>query len=174
MDTSDEQILRPSRWKTGLALLVSLVFVAIGVLLMDGSWEAWLATAFFGLCSATFVVTMLPGASYLRLHQDGFEMRTLFRTTHFKWSDIGNIGVTSVNLNRMVAFDFAERYRGQHRARAVARGLTGWEGALPNTYGMSARDLAALMTAYRDRARMRDAAAIALPQHSSDSPRQPG
>ena len=157
MDTSDEQILRPGPWKQGLALLVSLVFVTSGVLLMDGSWEGWLATGFFGLCSVTLVVTMLPGASYLRLHQDGFEMRTLFRATHFKWSDIGNIGVTSVNLNRMVAFDFAEHYRGQHRGRAVARGLTGWEGALPNTYGMSARDLAALMTAYRDRAKVRDA-----------------
>src|SRR5262245_17105691 len=131
--TTSEQILRPSPWKQGLALLVSLVFVTIGVLLMDGSWEGWLATGFFGLCSVTFVVTMLPGASYLRLHQDGFEMRALFRTTHFKWSDIGDIGVTSVNLNKMVAFNFAAHYRGHNRGRAVARGLTGWEGALPNT-----------------------------------------
>jgi hypothetical protein len=79
-------------------------------------------------------------------------MRTIFRTTHFKWSDVGEIGVISVHMNRMVAFNFAEPYRSQHRAVVVSRTLAGWDGALPDTYGMSADALAALMTTYRDRA----------------------
>ncbi|HEY1303493.1 MAG TPA: hypothetical protein VGF24_08100 [Vicinamibacterales bacterium] len=157
MSHSGEQILRPSRWKTSLPLFVSLAFVAIGILVMDGSWMALLAIAFFGLGSLVFVVTILPGATHLRLHADGFEMRTLFKTSHCRWSDIGEIGVTSVYMNRMVAFNFAEPYRSQHGAVVVSRALTGWDGALPDTYGMSARDLAALMTTYRDRARVRDA-----------------
>ena len=153
MTRSDELVLRPSRWKTSLPLLVSVGFVAIGFLVMDGSWMAWLSLAFFGVGSLVLIVTMLPGASHLRLHADGFEMRTMFKTSHMKWSDIGEIGVTSVNLNRMVAFNFAEPYRSQHRAVLVSHTLTGWDGALPDTYGMSARELAALMIEYRDRAR---------------------
>jgi hypothetical protein len=127
-------------------------FVTIGVLLMGDSWQGWMAAAFFGLCGVVFGVTLLPGASYLRLHREGFDMCSMFRTVHFKWSDIGDIGVTSVNLNQMVAFNFSENYRGLDRVRARLRGLVGFEGALPNTYGMPAASLAALMTRYRDRA----------------------
>jgi len=149
----DEQTLYPSRRKIAVLLLMSIGFVCVGLwVIPSAGWRGWLSVIFFGLCSLVFGATLLPRAAYLRLHGQGFEMCTLFRTAHFEWSDIGDIGVTRVGLNKMVAFNFTDHYSGQRRARVVSRGISGWEGALPDTYGMSPTALAALLSAYRNRA----------------------
>ena len=43
----------------------------------------------------------------------------------------------------MVAFNFAPGFPGSTVARRLAVLLSGWEGALPDTYGMGAGELAA-------------------------------
>ncbi len=45
----------------------------------------------------------------------------------------------------MVGFNYAASYDRQKNARALASALTECEGALPNTYGKKAEELAALL-----------------------------
>ena len=52
-----------------------------------------------------------------------------------------------IGLNTMVGFDFVDGYRGSDRLRSLNRNLSGFQGALPDTYGMKAAALAERMEA---------------------------
>jgi hypothetical protein len=141
-----ETVLRPSRQKLGGYALVSLLFVVVGFLARgDGGWLAWSSIAFFGLCFVVLVVNLAPGSAHLRLDSHGFEVRSLFRSHSYRWEDVKEFGVGHVGLRRMVMFNFAAEFRQQGRGRGVAAFLTGWEGALPDTYGVSAEALAEML-----------------------------
>lgn len=111
---------------------------------------------FFGICAVVFALQMLPMSSYLRLTQEGFTYCSLFRRHTFRWSDVTSFSVVRVGRNDMVTWDVAPRYKKQSLARAVARGIADVEGALPDTYGMKASALAALMDTLRLRHRQAD------------------
>ncbi len=155
-DLGDTLVLRPSPWKLLLMLAGSLGFVAIGVFMMPaGEWKSWLVIGFFGLCAAVFLAQLLPGASYLKLDRDGFTYAALFRTTTVAWTEVSPFTAGYISANRMVKFDLSDARLtadGTRTAAAVARGLTGASGALPDTYGMSADALAELMNRWRARA----------------------
>jgi hypothetical protein len=152
-ETSCERVLRPNRWKVLVLLAVSLVFTAIGVgMAADGRWMGWVAVGFFGLGVVVFTVQLLPGSASLRLGPDGFVICSLFRPSTCRWSDVARFGVGTVGPKRMVVFDFAPNARGSVALRRLATALSGWEGALPDCYGMSAEELAALLNAYKEAA----------------------
>lgn len=155
-DLGDTLVLRPSLWKLLLMLAGSLAFVAIGVFIMPaGDWTRWLVIGFFGLCGAAFLAQLLPGASYLKLDRDGFTFAALFRTTRVGWTEVSPFTAGYISVNRMVQFDLSdERLNadGTRTTAAIARGLTGASGALPDTYGMKADALAELMNRWRERA----------------------
>ena len=115
--------------------------------------QGWFVTAFFGLCLAVALVMMLPGAGYLRLQPEGFEICSLFRRTHVRWLDVQSFKVARVGPNRMVVFNFAQDHSPGRTGRRIARGLSGWEGGVPHTFGMAPEALADLMNDYRKRAR---------------------
>jgi hypothetical protein len=147
------QVLRPRRWKVLGLLAVSGGFTAGGVwMLAAGEWEGWLVSGFFGLCFIVAAALLLPGSAYLRLGPEGFEVCSLFRARSYRWADVEGFGVALVGGNRMVAFNFAPGFPGSVVARRLAVLLSGWEGALPDTYGMGAEELAALLNGYRQAA----------------------
>lgn len=150
----DRRTLRPSRWKlVGLSAL-SILLVAAGVLCLKDDWVVvgWFNIVFFGVCILVFAVMMLPGAGYLRLERDGFEICSLFRTSYASWSCVQSFQVARIGVNQMVVFNLVEGIEGLEKTRAVNRAVSGWEGGLPDTYGMSAQALADLMNNYREKA----------------------
>jgi hypothetical protein len=150
MDTSSTRILRPNRFKTFGWLALCAGFTAGGAwMIFSGEPMGWLPALFFGLCVVVFVVTLLPNSAYLRVSQDGFTVCSLFRAQSYRWSDVGPFTVGRIGPNRMVVFNFSGRYRAQPRARKAAAALTGYEGALPDSYGMSLEELASLLNGYR-------------------------
>ena len=150
---SREQVLRPSRWRYGRFLLVSLVFVAIGALMIrTGAPMGWFVTAVFGLGAMGFSVLMLPGASYLRLDPHGFTICSFYRRRHIKWSDVAEFGIAAIGHGVTVGFNYIPGYRRRAAARALAVAISGFEAAVPDSYGMTAKDVAALMIRLRDRA----------------------
>jgi hypothetical protein len=152
-----------------MLLVVSVGFVGIGIGLLHVSlWMASFSIAFFGICGVCAMVTLLPGATHLRLHNEGFEVRNMFRTVRVNWSDIGDIGVMRVGPNQMVGFNFAPGCSRLQKGRALVRAVGGWEGALPETYGMSAAALAELLNTYRTHA-----AEAAQHPNGSDAPGGP-
>ncbi len=142
--------LRSSPWKHLKLMVVSAGFVTMGgFLVARGQAFGWLCIAFFGLGVVVAIVTMLPGASYLELRRDGFEFSSLYRKWFQRWSDVEEFFPQRIATNVMVCWNFAPGYVGQLRGRRVSAGLAGVEAALPDTYGMPAAELAALMNRWR-------------------------
>ena len=142
------EVLRPSPAKWLAMVAISAGFVWVGLRIMGTHpLVAWACIVFFGLCGAIGLLNLLPGASRLLLDDDGFEMVSLFRRTRVRWADVARFGTTRIGVNTMVGFDFVEGYRGGDRLRSVNRSLSGFQGALPDTYGMKAAALAERMEA---------------------------
>jgi hypothetical protein len=112
----------------------------------------WMFLFFFGLCAAVFVAQLLPGASYLRLHGEGFDVCSLYRKwPTIRWESTSYFRVTRLPPvgHALVVFD-AEGL-GKETLQAINRGLTGAAAGLPDTYGMKPQELADLMNAWRSR-----------------------
>jgi len=144
------ELLRPSPWKMLALLAISAGFVWMAVTIGDRNLLfAWICGGFFGVCALIALVALLPGANHLRLDADGLELRSLFRVTRWGWRDVVRFGPTRVGLHTLVGVDFADYVDTAARVRGINRGLTGFDGALPDTYGHRAADLAAKLERWR-------------------------
>ena len=146
--------LVPSRFKWVLILLGCAGFVAIGVLLMPKN-EAmtWCAIVFFGVGVAVALVMLMPGAGGLTLRREGFEIVSLFRRNVILWTDATDFVADTIpmTVKKTVLFNLASAK--SQMLGQLNVGLTGRNGAIPDTYGMSADELAGLMTHWRERRR---------------------
>ena len=148
------EVLRPSPLKWLAMVALSAAFVWIGAIIRGTHPLAgWGCIVFFGLCGAIGVLNLLPDASRLLVDDDGFEIRSLFRASRVHWADVARFGTMRVGVNTLVGFDFVDGYRGGDRLRRLNRNLSGFQGALPDTYGLKAAALAerleARLAAYR-------------------------
>jgi hypothetical protein len=138
--------LKPSRTKSVMLLIVCIVFVAIGVwMIRDGESMGYLCAIFFGLGVPVFVINLHPRASYLKLDETGFIFCSLFRAHAVRWADVEEFGIVSIRMNRMVAWNFFPG-RASGGLRAMSKAISGFDAALPDTYGMGAPALADLMS----------------------------
>lgn len=144
------ELLRPSPWKR-LALLAISAGVVWGAVVIGDRHPlvAWVGGGAFALCGLLALVALLPGANHLRLDADGIELRALFRSTRWRWRDVVRFGPTRVGLHSTVGIDFADHVDAAARLRRVNRGLSGFDGALPDTYGQRAAELAARLETWR-------------------------
>ncbi|KLI97708.1 PH domain-containing protein [Luteimonas sp. FCS-9] len=144
------ELLRPAPWKRLALLAVSLALVGLAVAVAGRQPAvAWGLGGIFGACALVALAGLLPGAHHLRLDTSGLELRALFRTTRLAWTDIARFGTTRVGLHRVVGLDFAPHVDRGARLRRVNRGLSGFHGALPDTYGLGAEALAARLERWR-------------------------
>ena len=151
--TPNTLLLRPRRLKWLLILAICIAFTVGGVFqIRAGQSVGWLAVLFFGLGVLASVGGLLPNSAYLRLTPDGFESRSLFRSSLTRWADVSSFEVGLVGANKMVVFNYAPSYRRSAKARAFASMLSGFEAAIPDTYGHTVGDLAALLNEWRARA----------------------
>jgi hypothetical protein len=136
-------VYRPKKAKTLLFLLLCLAFVACGLLMIhEGKAFGWLGVAFFGLGVIVFTLQLLFDCSHLRVSSSGIEVRSLWRTHSYKWSDISHFFPGQISSRSMVLFDYSPAYHKSQIGRVVAKTLTGAEGALPDNYGFTAEALA--------------------------------
>jgi hypothetical protein len=172
-------VLRRSIAKWLKILAVSIVFVAIGGAMIwspetvgaensrnlprflislglarDGRQAtlevAWVTVAFFGTGCLISIIALLPGAAELTLDGEGFVMRNLFRRFSFRWRDVGDFAAVQISMQKAVAFN---QHSPPERALAAMNVmLVGHNSALPDTYGLTAEDLARLMALWRARA----------------------
>jgi len=147
----DTITLRTKPAKTLLYLFISLLFVVIGVLIFNGTLIDWLGIGFFGLGCIVFVLQLLPNASYLRLTPEGFTICSLFRSHSYSWTEIDNFAFGYVSKMKTVVFNHSSPYKKQIALRKTNKKLFGFEACLPDTYGMSAEELADLMNTWKRR-----------------------
>jgi hypothetical protein len=146
--------LRPARLKWLIIFLISAGFVSIAIVVGDTmpTWQRFACGGFFALCGLIATPQMIGVGAGLSLDREGFTCRTLFRSFRRRWVDCTEFTPVRVGFNAMVGFSTASDEAMHPRLAAAARGLTGAAGALPDTYGVSADDLADTMNRFRDRA----------------------
>jgi hypothetical protein len=149
-------VLRPSRRKWLGIFVLCLGFVALGaVLCRDGDpsdrWIGWLSVIFFGGGGIVVVPQIFSRRAHLRLDADGFSFATLRRRSDYNWAEItAPFAAVRVSRIKLVMFNTA---RPPSRTSTLNQGFCGYDYGLPDTYGMKAEDLAALMTRFWLRAR---------------------
>ncbi len=143
--------LYPNRARTALWLLLSLVFLAIGVLMVrDGKLAGYFVGGVFALGVLVFAINLHPQAAYLLLTEEGFTYCSLFRAHAVPWAAVAGFAVivlptATVNKPRLVAWNFVPDYPSKGSARKISQALSGYEAALPDTYGLKYDELAELM-----------------------------
>jgi hypothetical protein len=152
MGPKEELVLRPSIKPMLWLFLVSGLFVALGVGMLEKQpLVAWAAIGLFGLGMLVALIMLIPGSCSLRLSSSGFTVRKFFFPTHYNWNDVTPFGVFSVSGNKMVAFNFTGVYK-VGRWGNLSQTTTGYSACLPcNFGGMTAEQLADLMNDWRNR-----------------------
>jgi hypothetical protein len=145
--------LFPSRKKWVLVFLVGALFAVGGILMIrDGDSSGWFVAGFFGVVAVTSLAVMLPGAGDLTLDRDGFAAKSLFRGYRTRWVDTQGFESSAIppSHQRLVVYD--DLTQTPRTLTRINVSITGRNAALGDTYGLSADDLARLMTAWRERA----------------------
>ncbi len=148
-----EKILYPNRMQSPLRIAEGLVCVVLGLLVP-------IEPGFFRLLAvAAGIALMLPGFGSLKLDESGFTFRNLFGAKTMPWTDIDSFLVITqrvlyfIPVNRMVGWRLTKAKRPMVlRATGL---LVPYDAVFPNTYGMKAAELAALLEVWRVRAATR-------------------
>lgn len=148
----ESKLLKSDKITIVILLFVTTLFVVLGFTVMEeNTFTKWVTIIFFGLCIVVFIIELLPNSSYLKLTNEGFEIRNFYRSHFTKWTDVSGFGIYYVSFNTMVAFDYTEEHTKHKTRKKIARFLSSYQGALPQTYGMKAIKLAALMNEWKYR-----------------------
>jgi Bacterial PH domain len=176
-----EPLVLGTRTRRTLYHFAGCLAFALGgiVLIINGNAiVGWLGLIFFGLGSIVFLVNLVTRATQLRLDADGFTVRALYRSQSWRWSDIGEFSVgpvgrlrgrlslplfvatgTDVEGIKMVVWTYSPSHSEppnlRRRVQAALEGTS--NDSLPDTFGMSASDLADLMNQWKKDALTRSA-----------------
>ena len=157
--------LTPSRLKLWTAPPVFAGGTVLSVYLLLNAIEAWtseviyagLAVVVCAFFTIWTLIRLLPGHASLTLDPSGFQIRNAYTRSSWLWRNVRDFRVEVPDDERLpdrVIFDVA----GKKPLRGSAGG-----GSLPEGYRLKLDDLAALMNAWRERAR-------ALPRTTSSVP----
>jgi hypothetical protein len=141
---SNELIVRPSLPRN---LLFSVTCIGFGVLLILMAHEdrteifpAYLVALLMTAGSAVLLGSHLPGASFLRLTREGFEIRELFKSRYYNWNDVGQFATRRKLLGSSIVFLHLDSETGYHLDQSV-----------PTGYTLSSHKLLETMNGWRDR-----------------------
>ena len=154
--SDQRRVLKASRFKWAVLLFAGAVFAMGGVLIFfaapGGRVGGIVVFAFFGACAAVAAI-QLVFRSTLTLTTEGFTFTGLGRRVTRRWRDIDSfVAVRTSALSGVVGIRLPVSPEQASGVRRAARAIGGYDGgALPDTYGMTAVDLAALMNDWRDR-----------------------
>lgn len=148
--------VKSRRSKNLLPLLICLGFTVIGIFLgRGGDIIGWFSVCFFGLGVIVFGIQMISHSNYLLLTQEGFTMRSLFRSHSYKWTDVRGFGGGSFFSNKAVVLSFSDSYKSSSTAEKIGRKMVkvlyrGDIGILPDTYSVDPEELAELLNMVRE------------------------
>lgn len=150
----DALTLRPRRLKWLAVFLISLGFIAIAAWLGPDEDKLlfWGAGGFFVVCGLIAVPQMLGFKASLEMDQGGFTCRTMFWSFRREWRECSPFVVVTTPLRQGVGFSTLGDEQAHPTLAASNRALIGASGMLPETYSLSALELAQLMNAFRERA----------------------
>jgi len=136
-ETGDRLVLKPGRLKWLALLVASAVFAFAGVLIfLTSSRPAGvLILVFFGLGALVSLVELFSGRFYLLLTPESISIGSLWKPASIAWEEIEAFTPVRIGSTTLV--------------KTVRRG--GRDTFLPDTYGIRADRLAALLDNWRTR-----------------------
>jgi hypothetical protein len=151
-------VIRASRGYSALMLLISIAFVASGVLIIKdpkGSPTiAYLVMAFFGTGIPIFGWRFIH-PDVLTLTPEGISWRSVVRSAQWTWDDVENFRAyapTGKTISKHLGFDFTESYHAKRGgSRGIVKAITSVDGSLGTGWELSAADLADLLNKARVR-----------------------
>ena len=105
----------------------------------------------FAACIIVFNAWIIPGAAWLKLDSRGFTVRYWFAENTYRWTDIKEFKLLTyrslgfIPVRRSVCFSFSESYGKRNIVLRVASKIAQYDRNLPNSYGMKAKELLALL-----------------------------
>jgi hypothetical protein len=132
----------PSRARWVFAVALSVVIVGTNFFVASTQEAPALAilAAIFSFTGLAAGIQLVPGSAGLWLDRQGFTFRMFWYDRRREWKEITPILSSQVGLLQMVGFNRASDKPNQPRE------------VLPDTYGISANELAELMNHWRDTA----------------------
>jgi len=117
------------------------------------------ALVFLALYVLALLIRHLPGINYLRVTETGIEVAADLSVTRVRWEHVREFGAFKMQGrfevlgDTLVGFAFDDAYPGKRpirfpRARVDRFG--GFDVRFPDTYGMRAKDLAAMLNELRE------------------------
>lgn len=146
-------VLRPNPWKwVGVGAVCFSLSVGGAWMVREGQWIGWLVMIGFGVGVPISLISAMPNASYLRLDSEGFTVCSIYRAYKIRWADVSGFGVGRVaRRNKMVMYNFEPTCTLiSPRVRSFMTKHAGYEGGLPDNYGLEHEELADLMNRYRE------------------------
>jgi hypothetical protein len=145
-------------------LLICFVFVAMGALASRSRHINWIGIGFFGVGAVVLAIQLLPTASYLKLETDRFTVSTSFIKRSYLWVSVVDFEVTTRFWLKYVVVRFKQDVKFSSSVEQVvdrvgtsALAAVGLPRILtlliPDTYGLSAEELAALLNSAVAKAR---------------------
>jgi membrane associated rhomboid family serine protease len=150
-------VLRPSRrrWVGLFVCCVALTAVCAWAFVDEPNVLMAVGVLLFGPGIVLAVLQLLPGSASLRIAPEGLLARGPVRSGNWGWNEIEHFSTFDADpygTTKQVGFDLRDLTPDRQGAwQTLGRGMTGVDGALPDTYGMRAEDLAALLDEARER-----------------------
>jgi membrane associated rhomboid family serine protease len=150
-------VLRPSRrrWVGLLACSIALTAVCGWAFVDEPNVAMAVGALLFGAGIVIAVLQLVPGSASLRIAPEGLLARGPIRSGSWSWNEIEHFSAYDVDqygTTQQVGFELrALTPDRQGVVRTIARGMTGVDAALPDTYGMRAEDLATLLEEAHER-----------------------
>lgn len=150
----DRMELKPNRLSWFFMFLISAGFVAIAIWIgpKEDPGLFWFGGGFFLICALVSTPLMLGVGSRLILERDSFTCHTLFRSFTRKWRECSDFLPVYAGARRFVGFTTQQDEAAHPNMAAVNRAVLGASAAVPETFGISAEELADLMNRFRARA----------------------
>ncbi len=143
----------PSRKKWLLVFAGGALFTAGGAwMIASGDASGWFVLIFFALVAIVAAAALLPGAGALMLDGDGFEVTNLFRHHRSRWPDTAGFTAARIPPARQTMVVYNDATQTAKSLAKINVAIVGRNSALPDTYGLSADQLAGMMAQWRERA----------------------
>lgn len=150
------------KWSAISLFLISAAGVAGGIWIgMVKSWTGFFIAGLFVRWLPIAIVQRIPGCPYLHVDQSGFTISNLFRRNTVPWSAVDQFFVVTIRhtgiwVRQIVGFNFVPSCHQLKKFRQFAKIIGKCEGAIPDTYGKKANELAQFLNERLEIARSND------------------
>lgn len=135
------------KWVGVLAIGSAFAVIGLAMIFIKGDFLAWFITLCFGLVAAVAALQLTGAGSHLELNADTFTITNFGRSTTERWDECSDFKVYRLTRTEQVVYDRARDV--ETHAGEMNRSISGRSKGLPDTFNMTAHDLAKLMAAYQ-------------------------